>query len=319
MATILGVGTEDGVAAFAATKDGWKLKARGLVGRKVTVLALHPDGTVYAGGDPGSVYRTRDWEEWTSLHQGLEYPAVHALAFGAEPGVLFAGTSPPAIFRTLDGGKNWSRSQSFDLVPTKDSWAFPRPPYKPRVCALHRARRQELVAAVEVGPVLASPDYGQRWAERYYGLPTTVNALAMDPHQPETLYASTDSGLYGSNDTGGSWRKLMNGIPYEVTRGLALDPRDTRRIILGVHREKTKGIAVFLSADRGHSWMPSMEGLSKVKDKAISCLAAGGGVYALATTEGLLYSSQDSGRFWVPVVDPFSPIHSLLLMESSGG
>ena len=54
-----------------------------------------------------------------------------------------------------------------------------------------------------------SNDAGQTWEPAGQGLPEPVVALALDPRQPERLYALTASGtLYRSEDGAGSWQPL---------------------------------------------------------------------------------------------------------------
>lgn len=82
-----------------------------------------------------------------------------------------------------------------------------------------------------------------------------VNALAIDPNVPSTLYAATSKGVYRGRPTGGTttrsttwlWEKYMNGLPPADVRDLELVGKDRMRagtygrgayevIILGIQR-----------------------------------------------------------------------------------
>lgn len=52
-----------------------------------------------------------------------------------------------------------------------------------------------------------------------------VQVVATDPHDPETVYAGTEGGLFRSDDQGGSWRKLP--IPLEDVYFVTVAPSDS--------------------------------------------------------------------------------------------
>jgi photosystem II stability/assembly factor-like uncharacterized protein len=71
--------------------------------------------------------------------------------------------------------------------------------------------------------IFKSTDAGSSW--RAVGLKGhNIWALAIDPRQRQTVYAGTESGLFRSNDGGGSWSRFSRGLPPDGIETLAVDP-----------------------------------------------------------------------------------------------
>ena len=96
------------------------------------------------------------------------------------------------------------------------------------------------------GGVFKSTDGGGTWSAANTGLSSSpdVNALAIDPTTPSTLYAGTNGGgVFKSTDAGGTWSAANAGLPRASRLALAIDPttpehalrRDERRRRLQEH------------------------------------------------------------------------------------
>jgi hypothetical protein len=99
----------------------------------------------------------------------------------------------------------------------------------------------------------------------------TIQALAIDPQNPATLYAavrhnaspeSTD--VYKSTDAGSSWRAVAIGLPD--AGALAIDPQTPTTLYLGLGG----GHGIYNSTDGAGSWSLASTGLG------------GGPIYSLA-------------------------------------
>ena len=83
-------------------------------------------------------------------------------------GALIAGVEPAMIYRSDDGGDTWRRLDPIDALPTRAEWTFPPPPHEPHVLSIDFLPEDPaaLLAGVEVGGVILSPDRGETWVER---------------------------------------------------------------------------------------------------------------------------------------------------------
>ena len=80
-----------------------------------------------------------------------------------------------------------------------------------------------------------STDGGGHWSAANTGLTTMcVNALAIDPQTPSTLYAGTvDAGVFKSTDGGGHWSAANTGLTTMYVRALAIDPQTPSTLYAG--------------------------------------------------------------------------------------
>jgi photosystem II stability/assembly factor-like uncharacterized protein len=143
-----------------------------------------------------------------------------------------------------------------------------------------------------------------RWTLAATGLPTgTVTALAVDAHDPTTVYAALDPGLvYKTTDGGSTWAPASNGIIVPAVTfspgifSLAADRNDPRIVYAG----STWG-TVWKTTDGANSWSAFIVGTSTADPgprSAVVALDPGdsnriyvGGHYGLFTTT-------DGGASW---------------------
>jgi photosystem II stability/assembly factor-like uncharacterized protein len=157
--------------------------------------------------------------------------------------------------------------------------------------------------------VYKSTDAGATWEPAREGLPEAVAivSLAIDPIQPNTLYAAGEKyhpadvgGLYRSCDGGGSWVPINEGIwsTQRSFQALAVDPKTSGTLYAGC-----EGAGVFKSTDGGASWAHSSRGISlflyspagPTLDSQVP-----GTLYASIFDAGLL-KSVDGGFTWEPI------------------
>jgi photosystem II stability/assembly factor-like uncharacterized protein len=112
----------------------------------------------------------------------------------------------------------------------------------------------------------------------------TFYALAIDPTNPQVLYAGTDGdGVFKTTDGGASWSAASSGLTYFYILSLAIDPTNPQVLYAG-----TDGCGVFKTTDGGSSWSEASSGL------------ANSNVLSLAidpSNPQLLYAGTDGGVF----------------------
>ncbi len=129
--------------------------------------------------------------------------------------------------------------------------------------AVASSDRSVLYAGTGDGRVFRSDDRGRSWQPAHDGLAGGdaafggggVRALAQDPRDPSTLYASTDAGVWKSTDAGRLWQASGDGLPEpadgNTAEALVPHPDVPGRVYAGI-----RGSGVFQSSDGGASWQP---------------------------------------------------------------
>ena len=122
-----------------------------------------------------------------------------------------------------------------------------------------------------------------------------VQALAIDPTDPMTLYAGTLArGVFKGDDRGTSWTAINSGLTDREVRALVIDPTDPMTLYAG-----TRG-GVFKSDNGGTSWAPINSGLTNLfvfalaidPTDPITLYAGTGGGLFVSELEQKLYFAQ---------------------------
>src|SRR5437762_11997867 len=89
------------------------------------------------------------------------------------------------------------------------------------------------------------------WEQLTKGLPETtkVQAITVDPANPDIIYIGTHDGPYRSRNGGDSWERLALPERDLQVWSMVVHPRDSRRIYAG-----TSPVGVFRSDDGGDTW-----------------------------------------------------------------
>ena len=99
-----------------------------------------------------------------------------------------------------------------------------------------------------------STDRGQTFATRSVGLPDlTVNMLAVDPTNSQTLYAATRQGLAKSTNGGATWSALPLPSGSAAALAVAVHPKNRAHLYASTISSAT-GCAFYRSVDSGATW-----------------------------------------------------------------
>ena len=122
----------------------------------------------------------------------------------------------------------------------------------------------------------------------------TINALAIDPQTPSTLYAGTSGGgVFQSPDGGASWRAINTGLTIPYINALAIDPQTPSTLYTG-----TNGAGVFQSPDGGASWRAINSGLTDTIIKALAIDPVSPSALYAGASMGGVFLSTDGGASW---------------------
>ena len=164
-------------------------------------------------------------------------------------------------------------------------------------------------AGSATGGVFKSTDGGESWTRANAGLPTVftlnVEALAIDPVTPSTLYAglwwrsalgAVHSGLFKSTDGGGSWTETNWGLAsgsFTFVLALAIDPLTPSTLYAGTNDGVTK------STNGGGSWTKVLSGTASrdVTSLAIDPVTPST-LYAAHAATASCTRARDGGASW---------------------
>jgi len=121
-----------------------------------------------------------------------------------------------------------------------------------------------------------------------------VNALAIDPSTPATVYAGTAAGgVFKSVDSGGSWTAVNTGLTNLAVLSLAIDPSTPATLYAG-----TNGAGVFKSVDSGGNWTPVHTGLTNLAVTELAIDPSTPTTLYAGTDGGGIFKSTNAGGNW---------------------
>jgi hypothetical protein len=358
------VGTRKGFFTIERSARRWEIGAVAFEGDNVPMVLADPrDGAVYAALDHGhfgtKLHRSADgggtWEEVgvpvypeqgpdeveIDPDKGIPLPwkleKIWSMEPGAadEPGVLWCGTIPGGLFRSVDGGRSWALIESLWRHPARKSWlggGADRPGLH-SVCLDPRDPRS-LAVGVSCGGVWASDDAGDSWECRASGMwaaymPPELRGEpnVQDPHrvvrckaEPDCLWAQHHNGIFRTTDNAASWHEVTGEAPSTFGFAVAVHPDDPEVawFVPGVKDEKRIPVggrlAVTRTRDGGKTFDVLTEGLPQRHAYDIAYRHAldvddRGETLAFGSTTGSLWVSDDAGDSWQAVSSHLPPVY----------
>ena len=225
--------------------DNWKnVKPRQISDRETrqrafNVLAIEPsanDGvkTLWAGSN--RLWRTdNNGQRWRPVSGSFDGSPISAIEIArARPRLMFVGTTRGGIFRSMDGGVNWSQSLSCAEIPARAITSIACHPKFHATVAVTVASSGVLSSGVQLltgedlpyRHVFRSTDMGNMWEDIDGGaLPNVVfYAAAYETHSPYRLFVAGDSGVWAQTE--GKWLNISGNLPSVVVSGLVYHHKD---------------------------------------------------------------------------------------------
>jgi photosystem II stability/assembly factor-like uncharacterized protein len=244
-----------------------------------------------------------------------------------EPGKLYCGVEPAALFESRDDGKTWSLVEGLWNHPHRERWQ----PGGGGLC-LHTilvdpADAGRVRIAISTGGMYVTEDGGTNWRASNRGvradfLPDKhpefgqcVHKVAQSPVNPDRMYLQNHWGLYRTDDRGESWTDIANGVPSDFGFALAAHPRNPERAwILPLESDQFRctpdgKLRVYRTSDAGASWEALAKGLPQegayetvLRDSMAVDSFDETGVY-FGTRSGKVFGSADEGESWKLLTD----------------
>ncbi|MBS1740954.1 MAG: hypothetical protein JST88_10465 [Bacteroidetes bacterium] len=249
----------------------------GTMSGRITAIegVISDNKTIYTGTAGGGI--------WKSTNAGASWKPIfdkYCQSIGAiavdqtKPDIVFAGTGESnmrnsvsignGLYKSTDGGENWSK---LGLDSTEHIAKIVINP-----------KNSDIVYVAAPGPLWSdskhrglykTTDGGITWNKiLYINEKSGCADIALDPQNPETLYATTwefrrlpysfnsggkGSGFYKSTDGGRSWKELKNGLPQKPFGrvAIALAPSNPKKLLAIVEAKET---GLYISEDAGETW-----------------------------------------------------------------
>jgi photosystem II stability/assembly factor-like uncharacterized protein len=246
-------------------------------GASIEALFSHGD-YLFAGGY-NCIFRSTDQgQSWKSVNFGKIDRPPSITSFTAIGETLFAGASGEPIFRSTDNGLTWTQMEVPDDIATFFSSGIPIDITALAAIggSLFAGTKCESKALFPCG-IHRSTDNGKTWTRVGNGAArTSIHSLTVGDGE---LFAGGDYGgaALRSSDLGNNWTKINVSIatPYGPVNDIIYNAF----AVIGKQLFVGTNYGVFVSTDRGTSWLPINRGLpspSKDGRKYVNSLAVSG-------------------------------------------
>jgi len=203
--------------------------------------------TLYAGlttywrenGPTAIVFKTVDggvtWEE-LNLPENFGFgllavdPQIPEIVYVA----LNVGSGDYRLFKSLNGGLTWNLPPS-DLKGKGNTWGA-----AVTALAIDPLNSETIYAAADQyndSTILwKTTDGGKTWLDLGSYAANYVNAIVIDPQEPNNVYLGTNNGVLRSTDAGANWTLMNAGLPLNMfglppsIHFLAIDPQNPARL-----------------------------------------------------------------------------------------
>ncbi|WP_203337854.1 WD40/YVTN/BNR-like repeat-containing protein [Nocardioides limicola] len=342
--TVLMIGTRKGLwlAKSDEARRSWELDGPHFNMEEVYSCLVDTRGEVprlYAGTSspwtgPQLGYSDDLGSTWRIADDAIRFPEdteasverIWQLAAGAEPDVLWAGTEPGAVWRSDDRGSSFTLERALWDHPHRTEWGEGFGGQAFHTLLPHPTDPTSLTAAISSGGVYQTVDGGGSWTARNKGVRAEflpegeqfpefgqcVHKMARHPARPERIFMQNHGGVYRSDDEGGSWTSIAEGLPADFGFPIAVHPHRPETIYVfplsgSEGRHPTGGrAAVWRSDDAGESWRELRVGLPDnfyvgvMRDAMCIDEHQVPGVY-VGARNGTVWGSADEGETWSQV------------------
>ena len=359
---ILMVGTRKGAFLLSADRSrrNWSVSGPHHAGSDIFHMAYddREEGTVFAAinspiwgaelqrsGDLGASWQKAESNPSFAEESSDSVEKVWHVEPGrpGEPGAVYAGVSPAALFKSADGGDTWDEVESLTAHPTRDLWE----PGFGGLClhsmVLDPTDIARMWVAISAVGVFGTEDGGTNWSTMNAGVRADFlsdpfpqfgqcpHKLLAHPSMPERLYQQNHCGFFRSDDGGKQWLDLSAGLPSRWGLPMGGHSQDPNTVYVvpednavkegevggGMRYVTDAKFRVYRSRNAGADWEPLTNGLPQrnaylhvmregmATDSMDEC-----GIY-VGTSTGQIFYSRNDGDTWELLIDYLPPINSV--------
>jgi photosystem II stability/assembly factor-like uncharacterized protein len=284
-------------------------------------------GSATAQQIPENTYQELHWRMIGPFRGGRTRAAT---GVPSQPTVFYVGQVNGGVWKSDDYGRIWT--PIFDHEPTQSIGAIAVAPSNPNIIyvasgeGLHRPD-------LSVGNgIYKSTDAGKSWTHLGLTDGFQIPALAVDPRDPNKVFAAVlghpygpneERGLFRSTDGGQSWQKAIYKDENTGASDVEIDPSNPDVIYASMWEVREgpwedgnevngTGGGLFKSTDGGGTWHPLTNGLPKDLSQIYVAIAPTDSKRLYATVgsaSGALgvYRSDDAGENWSKITEDPRP------------
>ncbi|MEZ5354210.1 MAG: glycosyl hydrolase [Bryobacteraceae bacterium] len=256
---------------------------------------------VYRSADGGRTWRNLGLKASAHIGRIVIDPRDSNVVYVAAQGPLWSAGGDRGLYKTTDGGANWTRILEIDENTGVTDIALD--PSNPDVIlAASWQRRRHVWTLINGGPGSAlhkSTDAGKTWRKLATGLPTEQLGrigLAFSPARPGLVYARVEAansagGVFRSLDAGESWEKRNGFDELAMYYGqIIADPRDPDRIFVMATNAR-------ISEDGGKT-LRVLGDRNRHVDTHTVWVDPANTAHLITGCDGGIYESWDRGAIW---------------------
>ncbi len=293
----------------------------------VCISVFLPVASSSAQQVPENTYQELRWRMIGPFRGGRTRAAT---GVPSQPNVFYMGQVNGGVWKTDDYGRTWN--PIFDHESTQSIGAI----------AVASSDRNIIYVAsgeglhrpdLSVGNgIYKSTDAGRTWTHLGLRDSQQIPALAVDPRDPNRVFAAVlghpygpneERGLFRSTDGGQTWQKVISRDENTGASDVEIDPSNPDVVYASMWEVREgpwedgnevngTGGGLFKSTDGGNTWHPLTNGLPKDLSQIYVAVAPSDPhrLYAtLGMTSGTLavYRSDDAGENWLKVTDDPRP------------
>ena len=276
---------------------------------------------------PENAYQDLHWRMIGPFRGGRTRAAT---GVPSQPGVFYIGQVNGGVWKSDDYGRIWT--PIFDHESTQSIGAIAVAPSNPNIIyvgsgeGLHRPD-------LSVGNgIYKSTDAGKTWTHLGLRDGFQIPALAIDPRDPNRVFAAVlghpygpneERGLFRSTDGGQTWQKVITKDENTGASDVEIDPSNPDVIYASMWEAREgpwednnefngTGGGLFKSTDGGATWHPLSNGLPKDLSQIYVAIAPTDprrlyATIAIASGPLAVYRSDDAGDSWSKVTDDPRP------------
>jgi len=243
-----------------------------------------------------------------------------------DPDLVYAGVEDAAMFRTTDGGQNWTEMRGLRGHGSGSQWQPGAGGLGLHTILLDPSDPKRMFIAISAAGAFRTDDGGETWKPINRGLHSEyipdgtaevghcVHRIAQHRSAPNTLFMQKHWDVMRTDDAGENWREISGNLPTDF--GFVIDVNTNEPETIYVvpiksdreHYPLDGALRVYRSKAGGNEWEPLTKGLPQencfvnVLRDAMSVDAMDPcGIY-FGTTGGQVYGSADGGETWSAIV-----------------